>query len=252
MLRVLKVAALLTVAGVSVAAAAPGPMAIDKGQAASGTAIELVRAGGDRRASRDCRRHCHTSRHHVSRSKPKADGRRYASYRKRGRVGAYHGRSRSLGNRAVVSRASAGTSRGCLTPSARALLGRIEGKFGAVKIISTCRPGATIAGSGRPSRHASGNAIDFDAGGRKAQIVSWLVANHKSGGTMTYPAMSHVHVDVGPHFVSLAGGRRYASWSSRRKASHRVAYASKGSTYRKRISVRRGPALARVDSDSDD
>ena len=28
---------------------------------------------------------------------------------------------------------------------------------------------------------------------------------------MTYPDMSHIHVDVGQHFVSLAGGRKYAS-----------------------------------------
>ena len=55
-----------------------------------------------------------------------------------------------------------------------------------MQIISTCRPGARIAGSGRISRHASGNAIDFSAGGRKGAVVRWLIANHKSGGTMTY------------------------------------------------------------------
>jgi hypothetical protein len=106
-----------------------------------------------------------------------------------------------------------GTSRSCLTGSARALLGRVEAKFGAMRLISTCRPGATIAGSGRPSRHASGNAIDFDAGSRKGAVVQWLIANHHSGGTMTYPDMSHVHMDIGQHFVSLAGGRHYASRS---------------------------------------
>jgi hypothetical protein len=99
---------------------------------------------------------------------------------------------------------SDGTSRSCLTSSARGLLARIEDKFGSVKIISTCRPGAKIAGTGRPSRHASGNAVDFDAGSRKGRIVRWLVANHRSGGTMTYSGMNHIHVDIGPHFVSLA------------------------------------------------
>jgi hypothetical protein len=97
----------------------------------------------------------------------------------------------------------AGASRNCLTPAARALLGRIEAQFGAMQIISTCRPGARIAGSGRISRHASGNAIDFSAGSRKGAVVRWLIANHKSGGTMTYSDMSHIHVDIGPHFVSL-------------------------------------------------
>lgn len=101
------------------------------------------------------------------------------------------------------------TSRGCLTAAARALLERIETKFGKMQIISTCRPGARIAGTGRRSKHASGNAIDFNAGSRKGEVVRWLIANHKSGGTMTYRGMSHIHIDVGYHFVSLnaSGGR---------------------------------------------
>ncbi len=106
--------------------------------------------------------------------------------------------------------------RKCLTPAIRAVLEKVEDLFGPVSAISTCRPGATIAGSGRPSRHASGNAVDFEAGGRKAAILNWLVANHHTGGTMTYSDMSHIHIDVGPHFVALAapsgsGGSRTAS-----------------------------------------
>jgi uncharacterized protein YcbK (DUF882 family) len=76
-----------------------------------------------------------------------------------------------------------------------------------VKVISTCRPGAVIAGSGKPSKHRYGLAVDFDAGSRKQAIVNWLIANHRSGGTMTYARMSHIHVDIGPRFVSL-GSRR--------------------------------------------
>lgn len=103
--------------------------------------------------------------------------------------------------------------RNCLSAAARALLETIEAKFGPVRAVSTCRPGARIAGTGRISRHASGNAIDFDAGDRKEAIVGWLVANHHNGGTMTYADMDHIHVDIGPHFVSLASGRRVASRS---------------------------------------
>jgi Peptidase M15 len=99
--------------------------------------------------------------------------------------------------------ARTGSSRSCLKPAARALLDRIETHFGKMQIISTCRPGAVIAGTGRRSKHASGEAIDFNAGARKAKVVRWLIANHKSGGTMTYRGMSHIHVDVGYHFVSL-------------------------------------------------
>ena len=91
----------------------------------------------------------------------------------------------------------------CLKPAARELLDRIEGEFGPMEIISTCRPGARIAGTGRVSKHASGEAIDFEAGSRKGEVVRWLIANHKTGGTMTYSDMSHVHVDVGQHFVAL-------------------------------------------------
>ena len=36
--------------------------------------------------------------------------------------------------------------------------------------------------------------------------MRWLIANHKAGGTMTYAGMSHVHVDIGTHFVALNSG----------------------------------------------
>lgn len=107
-----------------------------------------------------------------------------------------------------LRRGAASASRACLTPAARALLGRIEAQFGSMQVISTCRPGARIAGTGRISRHASGNAVDFNAGGKKAQVVRWLIANHRAGGTMTYAGMTHVHVDIGPRFVSLNSGAR--------------------------------------------
>ena len=119
----------------------------------------------------------------------------------------------------------ASTSRACLSSAARGLLARIEQRFGAMQIVSTCRPGARVAGSGRPSRHASGNAIDFNAGGRKGEVVSWLMANH-SGGVMTYPGMSHIHVDIGPRYVSLAGGARYAGGGGRARRADRSAYRS--------------------------
>jgi hypothetical protein len=97
-----------------------------------------------------------------------------------------------------------GMSRGCLTSRASSLLGRIEQQFGRVQIVSTCRPGATIASTGRRSKHASGEAIDFEAPrGKKAAVVKWLISNHRNGGTMTYNDMNHIHVDVGQHFVAL-------------------------------------------------
>jgi Peptidase M15 len=122
------------------------------------------------------------------------------------RTAVRRGQPTPMAQRSITRFAGPGTSRGCLTGAAIALLGRIESQFGAVQVVSTCRPGARIAGTGRISRHASGNAIDFNAGGRKAAIVRWLIANHRSGGTMTYAGMTHVHVDIGPHFVALNSG----------------------------------------------
>jgi hypothetical protein len=115
--------------------------------------------------------------------------------------------------RGFIGFARGGLSRTCLSAAARGLLGRIEAQFGAVRIVSTCRPGAVIAGSGRPSRHASGNAVDFDApAGRKPEVVQWLIANHRSGGVMTYAAMNHIHVDIGRRFVALGSGGGRGRW----------------------------------------
>ena len=115
---------------------------------------------------------------------------------------------RSLTGYAHKKRKGKGTSyaasnRGCLSSEARALLGRIQSRFGNVQIISTCRPGARIATTGKVSKHASGQAIDFRVPGRKKEVVSWLINNHHSGGTMTYSDMDHIHVDVGYRFVAL-------------------------------------------------
>jgi Peptidase M15 len=155
----------------------------------------------------------HGSRRSASRRhRPQAYGRssRRHSNRAGRRTAVQSGRRNSLAARSFMRYASPGTSRGCLTSAARALLGRIEAQFGRVQVVSTCRPGARVAGTGRISRHASGNAVDFNApGGRKGAIVRWLIANHRSGGTMTYAGMSHIHVDIGPRFVSLNSGGRW-------------------------------------------
>jgi hypothetical protein len=118
-----------------------------------------------------------------------------------------------------------GGQRRGLTPAMLALLDKIEAKFGPVNVISGYRPGARIAGTGRISRHASGNAADIEVGSRKGAIVNWLIANHHSGGTMTYADMSHIHVDIGQHFVSLGaysggGGRRVARSRNRDAARY--------------------------------
>lgn len=140
-----------------------------------------------RHASKSGRKGRYSSRKSSRRSSGRHSGRRYASGKRSGRH----------------SHAGSGVSRSCLTGAARALLGRIENQFGPVQIVSTCRPGARIATTGKISKHASGQAIDFRVPGKKAQVLRWLIANHKSGGTMTYSDMDHIHVDVGYRFVAL-------------------------------------------------
>ena len=118
----------------------------------------------------------------------------------------YKGNGYRFKDRAMTSSrisSLSGTSTTCLTSEARNLLGRIRGQFNNVQIVSTCRPGAKIAGTNYPSKHASGQAIDFRVPGRKAEVVRWLIANYKNGGIMTYNDMDHIHVDVGARFVAL-------------------------------------------------
>jgi uncharacterized protein YcbK (DUF882 family) len=127
----------------------------------------------------------------------------------------------SLGPVGRAGRSIGSTSRNCLAPAAKALLARLEAQFGAVKLVSTCRRGATIAGTRRPSMHRYGKAFDFVAPpGRKAAVVRWL-RDHSPGVTMTYYRLEHVHPDVGPYHKVIygAGGPQQAK---RRQARQRL------------------------------
>ena len=108
--------------------------------------------------------------------------------------------------------ASKAAGTGCLPAILKIRLAQIEAKFGKVRVISTHRRGARIAGSGRRSYHASCRAVDFAAPrGKYKAVVSWLKANH-GGGVGTYSCgMHHIHVDNGPqvrfHHCVTAKGR---------------------------------------------
>lgn len=118
----------------------------------------------------------------------------------------------------------------CLPSSLKAKLNEIRAKFGPVRIVSTHRPGARIAGSGKRSYHASCRAVDFHPPkGKYSQVVAWLKANH-SGGVGTYSCgMHHIHMDNGPrvrfhHCVNAKGtpigkSRKYASRKSNKRYS---------------------------------
>lgn len=105
--------------------------------------------------------------------------------------------------------AKASTSRACLTSDTRAVLARLEARIGSVRIVSTCRPGAVIAGTNRQSKHAIGRAVDFNTG-KKAAAIAFL----RSQGVfvMTYCGMSHVHFNTGQSGASFCGSKaRYVS-----------------------------------------
>jgi uncharacterized protein YcbK (DUF882 family) len=157
-----------------------------------------------------------------------------------------HGSARKAHRHVRQGRGRVTADRGCLVPAARALLARIESQFGPVQVISTCRAGAVIAGSGRPSLHRYGMAFDFRSANKSA-VVRWLAANN-SGGTMTYRHSDHIHADVGRHFVALgsgggsrrAQGRRYASraYASNSVVAEQNAGAAAQSAFQDRVGFR--------------
>jgi hypothetical protein len=143
-------------------------------------------------------------------------GDRSRAYKARG-YSRSHARARSRihagGHAHRHSHAGGGASRACLTGPTRQVLAGLEARFGAVKVISTCRPGAVIAGSGRPSQHRYGKAVDFMPNGNRAAMMAWLRAN-TNGAVITY-ASGHIHFDTG-------GYRNFAVSAKARKSFARA------------------------------
>lgn len=116
---------------------------------------------------------------------------------------------------------AASASRSCLTANTRAVLDRLEARVGKVRIVSTCRPNAVIAGSGRPSFHRYGMAVDFHTRHRVA-AVAFLQTQPVL--VMTYSNMGHIHFNTGQKGTirganAYGGARsyrvRHASWRRR-------------------------------------
>ena len=96
---------------------------------------------------------------------------------------------------------------GCLPQMVRNALAKAEAACG-ITVISTLRRGARIAGTERPSKHASCRAAAFtsrDYGG-----VRRVLANYP-GAMSTDPfAVGHVHIDDGKRLRFAHGGRAQA------------------------------------------
>ena len=126
------------------------------------------------------------------------------------------------------------TGSGCLPGTLKTRLAQIRARFGSVRVISTFRRGARVAGTGRSSFHASCRAVDFyPPRGKYRAVVAWLRRNH-FGGIGTYScAMHHIHIDNGPRrsFHQCAKRRNRPSRYAKQRRSRKYAY-KRRSAYR--------------------
>ncbi|MGD9829712.1 MAG: YcbK family protein [Hyphomicrobiaceae bacterium] len=115
----------------------------------------------------------------------------------------------------------------CMPGALRERLAQIRAKFGPVKVISTHRPGARIAGTGKRSYHASCRAVDFvPARGTYGRVAAWLKSHH-NGGVGTYSCgMHHIHIDTGPRYRFHKCGHRSTRYASKSR-SKRYAYSKR-------------------------
>ena len=99
----------------------------------------------------------------------------------------------------------AGRSLARIHPKLAQKVRQIVGACGA-HINSGFRPGARVAGSGRMSRHAIGQAVDISGDYRciYAQLRGW------PSYSLDGPKMRHVHVSLGEGHFYHHGGHRYA------------------------------------------
>lgn len=92
------------------------------------------------------------------------------------------------------------------------------------RVISAHRPGARIAGTGRPSLHASGRAADFVV--RDYSCAYAILRSFPGGVSMDASRVSHIHVSYAPNGQEWGarfnhGGRAYAKRSKYRRYARR-------------------------------
>jgi uncharacterized protein YcbK (DUF882 family) len=75
-------------------------------------------------------------------------------------------------------------------------LRELESMFGKIRIISSCRKGARVRKTGRPSMHSYCRAVDFiPPRGYYWKVAIWLKLTW-SGGVGTYSGrFNHIHID---------------------------------------------------------
>ena len=72
----------------------------------------------------------------------------------------------------------------------------VEFKFGKIRISSSCRSGATVRKTGRPSMHRYCRAVDFNPPRGKYRQVARYLKTTWGGGVGTYSGrFNHIHID---------------------------------------------------------
>jgi hypothetical protein len=107
----------------------------------------------------------------------------------------------TLGRRSTYS-----ASTSCLPGQLNAAFADVQARFGPVVVISTHRPGARIRG-GRPSLHASCQAVDFKPAPGSYSRVAAHLRRSWTGGLGTYSS-GHIHIDTGENYRCHTGSLR--------------------------------------------
>jgi len=118
------------------------------------------------------------------------------------------------------------TSRSCLPPALKDVLATIETRFGPVRVVSTHRPGARIAGTNHASLHATCRAVDFHpAPGKYREVLAYVRAEWTGGIGIYSGKQHHLHLDVGHKktwFTHVPSRNLASAVSSRRAAAHEI------------------------------
>lgn len=98
------------------------------------------------------------------------------------------------------------------------MVATLQSECGA-RITSAYRPGARVAGSGRPSLHASKKAVDLQARNPSCLYATLKKVRYAGGYSTDYRAVNHLHMSW--------GGREHGSRFAHYQRSYRIRVASR-------------------------
>lgn len=116
-------------------------------------------------------------------------------------------------------------------------LQNVASQCGAVRVISTFRRGAVVAGTNRSSCHAAGQAVDYQISNPSCALR--VAQGVRLGHSIDYAHVNHFHVsncarEMGARFAH-GGGRSYARRAGRsRAAARQIPHRARYAQYRRR------------------